>query len=325
MSDSNRLIFTMLGPRGSGKTSMLACMNRLFEDLLPGSFYPSDRKTYASLEDAYEILETEANSSKRQYNVKVLAGDREIKRFDFTIKGKKDSIPVTFYDFPGGFIGRNANEEDYNEVVNIVKRSAAVIVAIDTPYIMENDGEYIKYAAIRDIEQMLKKGLEDDKQEKLILLVPIKCEKYTETWDGRQALKVAVKHAFERTLLMAESEQYKGRVAIAMLPIHTIGNVKFSRFNFFDGDKMEQVFMKKAGQRFKPEHTDQPLRYALSFLLEQFKKKREGGSWWEQLFDWLMNLFTPDNIPEISNYVRKGIKTTDDRFEIICGRKLLGL
>lgn len=71
---------------------MLACMNRLFEDLLPGSFYPADRNTYASLEDAYEILETEANSSKRQYNVKVLAGDSEIKRFDFTIKGKKDSI-----------------------------------------------------------------------------------------------------------------------------------------------------------------------------------------------------------------------------------------
>lgn len=188
--------------------------------------------------------------------------------------------------------------------MNIVKKSAAVIVAIDTPYIMENDGEYIRYAAIRDIEQMLKKGLEDDKQEKLILLVPIKCEKYTETWDGRQALKVAVKHAFKSTLLMAESEQYEGRVSIAMLPIHTIGSVKFSRFNFLDGDKIEQVFMKEAGQRFKPEHTDQPLRYALSLLLEQFKRKRENSSWWDQFFDWLMNLFTADNLPEISAYVR---------------------
>ena len=96
MSDSNRLIFTMF----DRKTSMLVCMNRLGEYLLPGLFYPADIKTYASLEDAYELLETESSSSKRQYNVKVLAGDREIKYFDFPIKGKKAQYLLHFMTLP---------------------------------------------------------------------------------------------------------------------------------------------------------------------------------------------------------------------------------
>ena len=153
MAEVKPSIFTMLGPSGSGKTSMLACMYRTLENMMPGAFSP-ERNTFGILDDAYEQLELEANSPKRQFNVRVVEGTQEIRAFDFSIAGKKNIIPIRFYDFPGGYIERSANNKDYEDVVNIVRNSSAIIVAVDTPYIMEPEeerGKYIKQACTRDI------------------------------------------------------------------------------------------------------------------------------------------------------------------------------
>ena len=334
MAEVKPSIFTMLGPSGSGKTSMLACMYRTLENMMPGAFSP-ERNTFGILDDTYEQLEREANSPKRQFNVRVLEGTQEIRSFDFSIAGKKNIIPIRFYDFPGGYIERSANNKDYDDVVNIVRNSSAIIVAVDTPYIMEPEeerGKYIKQACTRDIEQVIKVALsKNTKQDRLILFVPIKCEKYVETWDGRQVLKSCVKSAFKDTIRMGEDGIYKGKLAIAIVPISTIGNVKFSSFNKKDGRVTEKVFMKPANKRFKPEYTDQPLRFVLSLLFEQVRKQQEISRGIFDIFlDWVCvwnwEFFSPDNMPEIINeYVRKGIRTSDDRFEIICGRKLMGL
>ena len=332
MANVKPLIFTMLGPSGSGKTSMLACMNRTLEDMLPGTFYP-DRKTFGILDDAYENLKISADSDKIQFDVHALKGTEEISMFDFKIVGNKSTMPVRFYDFPGGYIERSANDSDYDEIVKIVKQSAAIIIAVDTPYLMEPEherGKYIRQACTRDIELVIKSALgESDNQDRLILLVPIKCEKYMKDYDSRQALKQAVKYAFSDTVNMGK-DTYKGRIAIAIVPINTIGNVKFSRFKT-EGERVtEQVFMKLRGRKFSPQYTDQPLRFAMSFLFEQFKKQQERSkSFFGKILDWVCvwdwEFFSPDNMVDIEKFVRQGIKLTDDRFEIICGRKLMGV
>ena len=331
-SNEKPLIFTMLGPSGSGKTSMLACMNRTFENVLAGTFYP-DRRTLGVLDDAYEILKSEADSSKIQFDVHTLKGTEEISTFDFKIVGNKRTMPVRFYDFPGGYIERSANESDYTDVLKIVKQSAAIIVAVDTPYLMEPEderGKYIRQACIRDVELVIKSAVaESEKQDRLILLVPIKCEKYTKDYASLQALKQAVKYVFSDTINMGK-ETYKGKLAIAIVPIDTIGNVKFSRFKT-EGERVtDQVFMKLRGQKFNPRYTDQPLRFAMSFLFEQFKKQQERSkSIWDKFLDWVCvwdwEFFSPNNMPKIENFVRQGIKLTDGRFEIICGRELMGV
>ena len=332
MADVKPLIFTMLGPSGSGKTSMLACMNRTFENVLSGTFYP-DRRTLGVLDDAYENLKSEANNDRVQFNVHTLKGTEEISMFDFKIKGNKSTMPVRFYDFPGGYIERSANQSDYDEIVRIVKQSAAIIVAVDMPYLMEpeNDrGKYIRQACIRDVELVIKDAIADsDNQDRLILLVPIKCEKYMSDHDSRWALKQAVKYAFSDTINMGR-ETYKDRIAIAIVPINTIGNVKFSRFKTAGERVTEQVFMKLKGRKFNPQYTDQPLRFAMSFLFEQFKKQREHSkTFWNRILDWVCvwdwEFFSPDNMPKIENFVRQGINVNDDRLEIICGRKLMGV
>ena len=88
--------------------------------------------------------------------------------------------------------------------------------------------------------------------------------------------------------------------------------------------------MKVKGKKFSPEYTDQPLRFAMSFLFEQFKKQQERSkSIFDKFLDWVCvwdwEFFNPDNMPLIEWLVRGGIDLSNDRFEIVCGRELMGL
>ena len=334
MAETKPLIFTMLGPRGAGKTSMLACMNIELESMIPGTFYP-DRRTFQILEKAYNSLKIAANPDSPQFDVSCVTGTQGITPFDFKIKGNKSIMPVRFFDIQGGYITGDTQKDlkGYDDVMTIMKNSSVFIVAVDTPYLMEPDyarGKYADQAHIRDVERMIKEAVaESDKQERLILLVPIKCEKYMENFSSQQALKDAVKNAFHDTIKMGQ-ETYKGKLAIAIVPINTLGNVKFSGFKTEGGRVTDQTFLKISGKSFKPEYTDQPLRFAMSFLFEQFKKqqKRSKSILRKMLHlfcigDW--EFFSPDNMPDIAKYVRNGISSGSIRNEIICGRELMGV
>ena len=327
MAETKPLIFTMLGPSGSGKTSMLACMNRELESMIPGTFYP-DRRTFGILEDAYQRLKESANPST--LNISEVKNTEDMTSFDFKIKGNKNIMPVRFFDFPGRWIARSAADQDYNQVIKLMKQSLVFIVAVDTPYLMEQGGKYAEQAAIRDVELMIKEVIgESDKQERLILLVPIKCEKYMESWSSTQTLKQAVMNAFHDIIKIGQ-ETYKGKLAIAIVPINTMGNVKFSYLKTAGGRAVEQVFMKVNGKTFSPEYTDQPLRFAMSFLFEQFRKQQKRSkSIWRKMFHfvcvWDWEFFSPDNMPDIAKYVRSGISSGSSRNEIICGKELMGV
>ena len=97
---ADELIFTVLGPSGAGKTTLLSCMHKKFEEILPGSFYPADSKTFARLSKAYKKLEQAANNPDIEFGVP-LEGTSDLREYEFTIRGKRKSVPVKFYDFPG--------------------------------------------------------------------------------------------------------------------------------------------------------------------------------------------------------------------------------
>ncbi len=309
------LWFTALGPSGAGKTTLLACMHKKFEDMLPGSFYPSDPRTFSDLIKTYKKLEGEANGPSIEFGI-ALKGTDELRQYAFTIKGKKKSVPVRFFDFPGGWMNPHdvSQAENYKRVINIVQKSMVIIAAVNTPYIMEFDGKYKDYAGVDEIEHIIKMSITD--KDKLILFVPIKCERYTRTPLGKVTMINKIKQVFSCTLKLAYNPVYQDKLAIAIMPIHTVGNAQFSRFEFEAGNIVREVYLKNRSLKFTPKDADQPLRYAMSFLLSEFKKS--SGGFWNSFLDWV---FSRDNMAEISNFIRENMVD----FDIVCGRELIGI
>lgn len=324
MTSVNEMKFAVLGPSGAGKTTLLACMSEEFERVSPGIIFPADSSTFASLNKAYRSLKREADNPERYFE-RSIEGTSMLREFLFHIVGKGAYLPVRFYDFPGGWI--IPGDSNNRIVIDIVKGSAVIIVAINTPYLMEFDGKYIdEGCAVDEIEWVLRRGLEGDSNERLILFVPIKCEKYLATPEERDNLHKAVKKAFQNTLMLTANPLYRDRLAIALLPVKTVGNAEFRRFKLSkDGGVEREVYRKTdIHSSFSPVNVDQPMRYMMSFLLEQFARNKKNGSWYDKFLSFI---FREGDLKEVAEYIRRDIKSDNDLsagFEIFCGRDLIG-
>ena len=311
------LSFTVLGPSGCGKTTLLACMNECFSSLMPGSFEAGDSQTFKLLTEAYRKLEHDAHDDGESlFFTGGIDGTDTDHHCSFNVNAGRTHIPLKFSDFPGEWLDpRNPdNSAKYSEVERIARSSSVIIAVIDSPYIMHRGNLYSSQAGIPEIEHVIENSLTDDG--KLILLVPVKCERYLENDRDAELLRETVKKHFARTIALAgASSSYYGKAAVCILPVKTMGNVMFARFEEKDGRTL-QVYRRIIGRRFKPEHTDQPLRYAMSFLLEQYRQKKSASL--------LGRMFMSSEVENVITSLREGIRTDIPGCEVF-GREVLGL
>lgn len=160
---------------------------------------------------------------------------------------------------------------------------------------MEYNGKFSGSAKINEIQKLLSETIQDSDNDRLILIVPMKCEKYMKE---SAELYGRIHDAFRETIELAGQNS---RVALAVVPVQTIGNAKFSRFDFDGGEIVREFFRKQANSKFAPENTDQPLRFAMSFFLNHY------------------NL--PPDLGKISDDIQKGIKW--DCAVILSGKGLI--
>ena len=329
MAVSDEMQFAILGPSGAGKTTMLACMSEEFEEELPGAIFPAEADTFNVLNNAYNALKRAANDSSKREFENGISGTEDMRKFLFHIKGKRAVMPVRFYDFPGGWMSPNSPNNE--KIIDIAVNSAVIIVAINTPYLMGMDGQYADQGcSVEGIERIIYEALRRDiDKDRLILFVPIKCEKWMETRDEQNNLNRAVRKAFANTLSLNSVPQYAGKLAMALLPIQTVGNAKFKRFKIsLLGNVVEREVYRKESldTKFSPLNVEQPIRYMMSFLLAQFAENRKKRSLWEKFFRTLF--MNNGDLKEIAEYIRDGIKTDRDPeagIEIVCGRELIGI
>lgn len=319
----------MMGPRAVGKTTILtAVFNDTQENL--------GLSTNLILKAEGDTL-VELTSRKHQLNsifadkIQVtdkpaagLAATSTVNTFDFVfgLKGKEPRIDLKIKDFPGEYV-----LERPKEVKSFIDESTAVLVAIDTPHLMEEDGAFCE---VKNKASVITNFFKTQKLkgEKLVLLVPLKCERYF--FENRMNEVLSRVETVYSELLT--DFRNCGIVACAVTPILTIGDVEYDRMKMVDGKVAlnmngcpEEVFYRFRGSkpRYSPAFCVQPLYYLLSFLAAQYGREKKNRSILDKIFTSIYSLFDNDQalFDEILK-MEKNRKTDLPGYEVECGADL---
>ena len=235
----------MLGGFRAGKSSILASILYALEEKTDGGILTVEDKTdYTSIGNAAVKLD-----SKRREIIKYLKDKNHIVARDakflvdmnptqdfsvYTLKTRVQGaadIDFQFRDVAGEYM--EETHQKYNNLKTWVAESDVFIIAIDTPYMMENDEEVNQlYNRTKEITKALEEicnNIEDSElDKKLVIFCPVKCEKWVRenrNQDSQAELVVdKVKHTY-RTLI---NKLLPNGVEMWIMPIQTVGGLDFA-------------------------------------------------------------------------------------------------
>jgi hypothetical protein len=282
----NRTIMMMVGPDGVGKTTLLATMyhelsilnaHRSAFELL------ASQDTHDDLQEAYQKLTTIVTQPTFTPTGPLLKGTKGLieRQFEIVFKGKKE-LDLIFCDIAGGIIQADESDYDFKEFKNRLEQAVVIINVIDGSTLIEGDDLLsAQKNNPRQIEKLLQPIL-TNQQNHLVLFVITKCE----AWLKNETTKKRLEKAFETHYeIMLKWLKHVENVVGVLIPVKTLGCVEFTRIDSH-GTEQQMIFMRKPNLKFRPENTDQPLRYALAFALLQHNQNR---SQWNQFVRWLFN------------------------------------
>ncbi|MBO5921815.1 MAG: hypothetical protein J6Q48_05440 [Bacteroidaceae bacterium] len=260
----------MLGARSVGKTTI---MTAIFDDSrssngLSKSNIALTAKSDTRAELLTKKLALEEVFEEQNYIAEAgIAASAAVHTFNFEmgLLGERSCIDFNVTDYPGEFI--YSNTEFVNEQIS---NSSVVLIAIDSPYLMENNAEYNEERnQVSFIFKYLKENI-DVFSNKLILLVPLKCEKYF--YENRMdELNICVQNCYSEIISLFKDTK---NVAIAITPILTMGGVEFNGFEIKDNRRIAKYTFIKNNPQYTPMFCIQPLYYMMSFVAQQYKEYR---------------------------------------------------
>lgn len=319
----------MMGPRAVGKTTILTA---IFNDSQESIGAQTNLLLRAKGDTGDRLIGQKqmlnATFSNRTSITDIpqatLAASESVNLFEFGfgLKGRDSKIDLTLKDFPGEYVvSRPADVKSY------IDESTAVLIAIDTPHLMEAGGEFNRVKNKPDvITGFFRDCLANLSGEKLVLLVPLKCERYF--YEGRMdEVLAAVKKSYEPLInLFRESK----KVACAVTPILTLGGVEYDRFEETGGrvninpitNTPARVLYRFRGEdaKYRPAFCVQPLYYTLSFLVAQYQRNKNSRSIFEKIMAMIFEKDT-DLFDELYK-MEKFRKTDLPGYEVVCGYDL---
>lgn len=320
------LNITMLGARYVGKTSFLTSMFYEYEQKIAKTriqLTPDQRTTSILGNKLAELKSLNDNPQGGGVaSTEASVGVESIRSFIFDLgqKGKKPSLRLHFWDYPGGYVTAENNTAQQNFVKARLQESEVVLIAIDTPTLMEAKG---KWHSSRnrplDIISHFKRYYTDIKSPRLVILAPIKCETYLQNEASIALLLQKIKAEYASLLDLFSSESLIDKIAVVVTPVQTVGTIFFSYIDVVNGEPIPRFKKINPDAEYNPKNNEQPLKYLLRFLLKQQIETRWG--FLNFVRDW-MNL--DDYLKEAVQEFAKDCKTSGG-FEIIQGKDLLNI
>ncbi|MBR3802338.1 MAG: hypothetical protein IKK37_02695 [Clostridia bacterium] len=317
----------MLGGKRCGKTTTLSAMFSSLGVALAGTdlaiTYDSEHtanelniakrviiEKMKEFESPLTSCEVDENPSggKREYSFRLTRG---------SAANKVQGIPFTIHDIPGEWL---VNEPE--KVKALIQVSQIIIIAIDTPYLFAKmtDKGYGKYheEANRpaEITNFFKNTLSaDDLLNRMILFVPIKCERYYHL-DRDPHLKAFNRH-YMSEVTQAVINGYKdliyylrsatglvNRCTIAVTPILSAGGIDFISFRKNEEGKMVSYYQAPEGllpheRGYSPKFCEQPMLYMLAYLLVLAITNQNGQGNQSGFFAYAKNITQGMNIQQM--------------------------
>ena len=273
ISEIPTLNVTMMGPRAVGKTSLMASIFSETRDTVAGAgiyFRPSLETSAVLTKKKLQLQSIFSNRTSIQDKPQTGAIEATSEETTFSFEmgkvGRAHTVNINIKDFPGEYLSSQPEK-----VEEFVIESNVIIVAIDTPYLMEDDGIYNEMKnEVQLVTGFLNKS-RDIIRDKLILLVPLKSERYFH--DNRlEELNQKVKSAYDDLLSLCR--EYN--IACAITPIQTLGHVEFDKFvdnnmSFGSITKVSKYRFYGENPKFAPMFCVQPLYYLLTYVANQYE------------------------------------------------------
>lgn len=274
----------MMGGKGAGKSSILASLYANANESLAGTklYLLPTESTTALLGNKLQELKSVFTYADQQEEVPAgIAGDYEINIYSFVfgIKDSNTKLNIEFRDFPGETIRDNPEM-----VCGFIKESNAVLIAIDTPHLMEEEGVFCETRnRCQAITNFIKHYLSDGvSAHKLFMLVPLKCEKYYH--EGRMPEVCERVKVVYSELITSLRTEHKTEMACTITPILTLGEVVFKEFEKSTDGKVlvnknkEDILpqsviykYKNSMAKYSPKYCEQPLYYVLSYISKEYQ------------------------------------------------------
>ncbi len=321
----------MLGGRRCGKTSALALIVKGFNDEIHG-----DLNLVTSLDKddwlGEKIQEMEGFMRKDSFFLTPDEGpglDKRSRKLEISLKSHSNSnLDLLLTDVPGEWMKKGSENEAIMQ--EELASSNVFIVAIDTPYLMEADGKYneARNYCSHVCERILHLDFSGDAK-KMILFVPLKCEKYVHIQGGLEEIRDRVKAAYQPVFTSLCGQNAKNCV-LAITPIVTMGVIQFGTFKRDEAtgaieEKLgipTAIYHKTAGKtELEPKYCEQLIYYLLAYILKTaaLMMNNKKGLW--RGLQWFANIFlkmpTGKNWLAQTDWILKQLNTSDDGYELL--------
>lgn len=297
--NSKKSQIVMLGGRRSGKSSILATIVYSMEHQTRGDLFTVKKTEQVNDEDGG--LGVELYEKIRELSGFINSPLRMVKNSQFvvdmtpnngrttysiytSINGKKDAV-FEFLDVPGEDMreriyneekGEEVHSEKFDSLLLKVKNSDVIVIAIDTPYLMETDENtndiYNRISEIKKLCSSIEPS--NDKDRRLIILCPVKCEKYV-LHGMADDVTDKVCYAYKDLINNLIGKE----IDIWVMPIQTAGGIEYSNMMdavicYPDGKKKGDLgsILRKTNQFVKNSGATMNLR----FLDDPFEEEEDG-------------------------------------------------
>lgn len=334
-----KMAVCMLGPRGVGKTSVITSMYNSQKEAVRGSnlFLVANGDTQIILDDKKNLLNNvfcgfhEEGSLMEESGI---PGDSTESLFEFTygVNSERINIDLEIRDYPGEYL-----KNDPQIVADYIREASAVLVAIDTPCMMEEGGRYNEGRNSPKLVMDFLISHLSNQEEKLVLLVPLKCEKYFREGSIDEVTGCVQKNYAPLLEYLRDKENqhsFKMKVCCAITPIQTLGGVSFDSFARNEDGSLAEFTTKdgkvlpvktnytyvSADAAYSPKYCVQPLYYLLSFVSKKYRKTQDE----EKVSGWLGKLKEALRlIPNVDEFMMEIAALGIHRMDGNCGYKIL--